>query len=769
MDGAAVSVRRDLRDIITELAEVADADRLLEVLSRARRYFGGGENPPSAQEIAEFNKFHYTPLLRTLLANMGPQWCDLLTAERLDLWDNYFLEGPADQAFLVLLDSLVSKPCLRLDRCVHVLEKFLQRGALARIIWEVCRQQLEAKPTPILHETLLTRICNFPDHTANCLQKQNKSLFYPKNYYPLVGKAILHVLHMVSASLREGKGCSISFISQLLGKVGILRRHRELYSALLPRLTELVQSDCIFQRMCWRMFESVPDRWLEPVVVGVVEMVNGPVILSHLIGDLVLKNRKVEFIFCQKLMFLQYGHKKETMICVLGYMAMSLSRRPMLVKILKTLLEVWSSDGVVRHSAHPLLHHISRSIFICLSLLSKEEVHTCKQEVLLALTSGTPLYLESSLPSVRFLGMVVAERLSKYIDAGGSSLSFEYEETGEIKELKSLISPYVIEAMSPVKGLDPSQSSQCSAEPYEEGEQKEPKPDPCSDSDLDSDDDLTPYDMSGDTELKKSKVPAYIRDAIEALMSEDLEKLEVTMSSMSGLIRSNPSATKEVLATAAQELAESANPEKAETPETAASPDLQSTSSARGDGKDEASPVDWRKIVEERIASKTRRFAKGQTSTTVAAAPNRFHAVAGHFFFPLVQHYDRPVVTFDLLGDDRLVLGRLVHTLGILMHLALHATIASQMGKALLEFIWVLRFHTDPFVRQGLLFGVSTILLSVPWQCLMADVCEEVLEMKCWLSDVAESDADEDCRRLAVSGLLLMEKLQSNLPPSPNQ
>ncbi|KAM3916290.1 telomere length regulation protein TEL2 homolog isoform 4-T4 [Leptodactylus fuscus] len=718
MDGAAVSVRRDLRDIITELAEVADADRLLEVLSRARRYFGGGENPPSAQEIAEFNKFHYTPLLRTLLANMGPQWCDLLTAERLDLWDNYFLEGPADQAFLVLLDSLVSKPCLRLDRCVHVLEKFLQRGALARIIWEVCRQQLEAKPTPILHETLLTRICNFPDHTANCLQKQNKSLFYPKNYYPLVGKAILHVLHMVSASLREGKGCSISFISQLLGK------------------------------------------------------------------------------------------------------------------ILKTLLEVWSSDGVVRHSAHPLLHHISRSIFICLSLLSKEEVHTCKQEVLLALTSGTPLYLESSLPSVRFLGMVVAERLSKYIDAGGSSLSFEYEETGEIKELKSLISPYVIEAMSPVKGLDPSQSSQCSAEPYEEGEQKEPKPDPCSDSDLDSDDDLTPYDMSGDTELKKSKVPAYIRDAIEALMSEDLEKLEVTMSSMSGLIRSNPSATKEVstelvkillhlderpgvenfialrysamvsvtvidpvpvsqyltgefyslnyslrqrmdildvLATAAQELAESANPEKAETPETAASPDLQSTSSARGDGKDEASPVDWRKIVEERIASKTRRFAKGQTSTTVAAAPNRFHAVAGHFFFPLVQHYDRPVVTFDLLGDDRLVLGRLVHTLGILMHLALHATIASQMGKALLEFIWVLRFHTDPFVRQGLLFGVSTILLSVPWQCLMADVCEEVLEMKCWLSDVAESDADEDCRRLAVSGLLLMEKLQSNLPPSPNQ
>lgn len=126
-------------------------------------------------------------------------------------------------------------------------------------------------------------------------------------------------------------------------------------------------------------------------------------------------------------------------------------------------------------------------------------------------------------------------------------------------------------------------------------------------------------------------------------------------------------------------------------------------------------------------------------------------------------------MTLDLLGEDRLILGRLVHTLGILMHLALNATIASQMGKALLEFVWVLRFHTDPFVRQGLLFCVSTILLSVPWERLMSDMAEEVLEMKCWLADVTETDADEDCRRLAMSGLLLMEKSRTNLQSDAHQ
>lgn len=35
----------------------------------------------------------------------------------------------------------------------------------------------------------------------------------------------------------------------------------------------------------------------------------------------------------------------------------------------------------------------------------------------------------------------------------------------------------------------------------------------------------------------------------------------------------------------------------------------------------------------------------------------------------------RPQVTFDLLGSDHLVLGRLIHTLGVFMHLAVNAPV----------------------------------------------------------------------------------------------
>lgn len=101
-------------------------------------------------------------------------------------------------------------------------------------------------------------------------------------------------------------------------------------------------------------------------------------------------------------------------------------------------------------------------------------------------------------------------------------------------------------------------------------------------------------------------------------------------------------------------------------------------------------------------------------------------------------------MTFDLLGDDQLVLGRLAHTLGALMYLAVNTAVSTwaapgeptpaswprwpclgagvlgphgpcsgghcqldpcplvcllqvavPMGKALLEFVWALRFHGD--------------------------------------------------------------------------
>ncbi|MEE6497232.1 hypothetical protein FKM82_002669 [Ascaphus truei] len=436
MDQDSLCVRNVVQQAISDLSSISDGDRMGEVLRGVKRYLRGGAKQAPAHEREEFNRTHYTPFLRLLVSHMGPQWLELLSSEGLELWESFFLEGPADQALLVVMDCIArSGPSVRLDRSVLMLERFLQQGALCQVIWGVCQQQLQTTPTPVLQDAILGRLCNLPDHLANCLKDHNKPLFYPKNYYPLLGASILGVLQMVSESLRV---------------LDVSNREQ----------TPFVSA----------------GRWNT------------------------------------------WNH---------------------------TLCHRCGGD-TVNHTLCPVLEVTPCVISLQPRMLLPLHLHTHPGD----------------------------ERCAHY------------------RAINTLQGP------------------------------------------------ATPVPVS---------------------------------------------------------------------------------------------------------------------------VPNRFHAVAGHFFFPLIQNFDRPMVTCDLLGEDRLVLGRLVHTLGILMHLALHAMVVSQMGKALLEFVWALRFHTDPFVRQGLLFCVCTTLLSVPWERLMSDMAEEVLETQCWLADVAEKDPDDDCRRLALNGLLVMERLRNDL------
>ncbi|NXN12622.1 TELO2 protein, partial [Indicator maculatus] len=625
-----------------------------------------------------------------------------------------------------------------------------------------------------------------------------------------------------------GLDCSISFISHVLGKVCIHGRQKEILSVLVPHLTELTQSDCIWQRMCWRLVECVPERWMEAVLLGFVQRAPGADVLSRLLGNLVVKNKKAQFVLTQKMLLLQYGHKTAVLQNLLGYLSLDPLRRPFLIQVLQELLETWGSSSAVKHSPPEQQQYISKAILICLSHLKESEIESCRQELLTSMMEGVKCHLDSNLPHIRRLGMIVAESISLKINTDGPVLKFQYEEDDETRELKSLLvqtTPCCAVPSLPDEEEDEKAAGQPSVSDGDRRSQTAAPVVPAgeSDSELDSDDDLIPYDMSEDKELQ-AKAPLYLRDCIEVLTGcEDVDKWEATVKALESLIRRNPATTREVsveLAKILLHLEEKTCTEgfaelrqRAQVAVLTTDPipvaqyltsqfyslnyslrqrvDIldvlvlaaQELSCPKSHGKTKHSVTskpgiqllpgsdsskDWRRIVDERIKSKTRRIATGQTQVELASGPNEFNSVAGHFFFPLIQHFDRPLTTFDLLGEDHFVLGRLVHTLAVLMYLAVNTVAVTAMGKALLEFVWTLRFHTDCYVRQGLLSCVSSLLLSVPAERLLEDMTEELLEAQAWLGDVVEKDPDGDCRRLALHNLLLMENLKKKLQIVPS-
>ncbi|XP_075851050.1 telomere length regulation protein TEL2 homolog isoform X2 [Microcebus murinus] len=774
MDPARSEVRLAVQEAVHTLSSSEDGGHIFSTLGTLKRYLGDTESPAHPKEKEEFATVHFSAVLRCLAGVLSPSWLELLPDGRLEeLWASFFLEGPADQAFLVLMESIegTAGPSFRLMRMAQLLASFLRTGRMAALMEAQCRQQ--APPGfPLLRETLLGRVVGLPDRLGNRLQRENLAEFLPQNYFPLLGKEAVRVLQAVVDSLRGGLDCSVSFVSQVLGKVCVHGRQQEMLGVLVPGLTALTEGSCLWQRVCWRLVEQVPDRAAEAVLTGLVEAAPGPEVLSRLLGNLVVKNKKAQFVMTRKLLFLQYRLTTPALQSLLGYLAMDSQRRPLLVQVLKELLDTWGSSSAVRHTPLPQQRYVSKAALICLALLGDAELRDSRDELLASMMAGVQCRLDSSLPTVRRLGMVVAELVSARLHPEGPPLRFQCEEDELSLEMRALATPRpagdgVLEAGSPSLAAAPAETpaetpAEAPAEAVDSGVPQARLEG--SDSELDSDDEFVPYDMSGDTELKSGKAPLYVRDCVEALTtSEDGERWEAALRALEGLICKSPEATREVsvelakvllhleertcvagfeglrqralvavtvtdparvaeyltsqfyalnyslrqrmdildvLTLAAQELSRPGRLSRAPqhgrpSPGTCGSLPL-----AASQPGSTAAP-DWRVAVEERIRSKTRRFSKGMPQLGPVGGPNAFNSVAGYFFFPLIQRFDRPLVTFDLLGDDQLVLGRLTHTLGAMMYLAVNTTVAVPMGKALLEFVWALRFHGDTCGGEG--------------------------------------------------------------------
>ncbi|XP_049758876.1 telomere length regulation protein TEL2 homolog isoform X3 [Elephas maximus indicus] len=515
MDPAPSVVRLAVRDAIHTLASSEDGGCIFSVLGSLKHYLGEAEALPRERE--EFARFHFSPLLRCLVSKLSPDWLELLPAGQLEeLWASFFLEGPADQAFLVLMEAIegTAGPSYRLMKLAQLLERFLHAGRVAVLLGEQCQQQ--AQPgTPLLQEMLLGKVVCLPDYLSNRLQHENLALFLPQRYFPLLAEELVRALRIVADTLRGGVNCSVTFVSQVLGKVCIHGRQKELLGVLVPRLAALMQDDRLWQQVCWRLVECVPDRAVEAMLMGLVEAAPGPEVLSQLLGNLVMKNKKAQFVMTQKLLFLQHRCTMPMLQSLLGYLAADSQRRPLLVQVLKELLEMWGSSSVVRHAPVPQQHHIGKAILMCLVYLGEAELQDIREELLASMMAGVQSHLDSSLPPVRRLGMVVAEVLSARLHPEGPPLKFQYEKDELTCEMLALVAPRPADGGPSTLGLS---AASVATETPADGSwdvSTAPVQPEGADPELDSDDEFVPYDMSGDKELRSSKAPAYIRDCLE--------------------------------------------------------------------------------------------------------------------------------------------------------------------------------------------------------------------------------------------------------------
>jgi telomere length regulation protein len=163
-------------------------------------------------------------------------------------------------------------------------------------------------------------------------------------------------------------------------------------------------------------------------------------------------------------------------------------------------------------------------------------------------------------------------------------------------------------------------------------------------------------------------------------------------------------------------------------------------------------------IVQRRIDAKTRRFASPRRPP-VQGVVNGFSGFVGAFFWPLLREYDRSTPTMDLRGKDTLVLGRLIHTVAVVLHCAGAASVVPAMASTLMEVALSLRMHKDVAVRRAVGFCFVVILRALHPEVLLATMAVEVREAQLHMQHIYEEDADAECRALAAAGLIAASEI----------
>ncbi|KAI4343658.1 hypothetical protein L6164_010980 [Bauhinia variegata] len=185
--------------------------------------------------------------------------------------------------------------------------------------------------------------------------------------------------------------------------------------------------------------------------------------------------------------------------------------------------------------------------------------------------------------------------------------------------------------------------------------------------------------------------------------------------------------------------------------------------------------LNWSNIYERELPPKPNQVKKGKTRRWSLRSPsihenqmefshNKFPVYAAAFMLPAMEGYDKKRHGVDLLGRDFIVLGKLIHMLGVCMKSAAMHPEASALAPSLLDMLRTREIchHKEAYVRRAVLFAAACILVALHPSFVASALLEENVEIssglewiRTWALNVAESDTDRECYAMAMTCMQL--------------
>ena len=783
--------------------------------------------PPTPQKLAKLDvpsdeRHHvllnsFAPLFESMVAAMP---------EEEDVILKYVENGRGEDVVAILMEAIkASVPCKRRDRLVNNLCHLIDSDAF---LFSTVRPSFDLVDRWQWQEEWLQCVTSLPDVMANVLQKYLPTQLAPCTYLRSIAVQLAKCIFILSEALKHEVDVKVEPLALLIKHVCAKYSASYLLDPLIPLMDRLTSDNFIARRVWSLLIRSLDDRCLDQIVGYLTQWARNADVFQRLLGvaQFPLQERWYR-VLCTKPLFLRQYSSDRVGRNVLTYLSRD---QDTLLKVTLDLLDVWGEKNALLLTSPEQHEFVSRCLIIAIGLLNAQVLVGSRPQLHGLLTKGVNHHLESAQVKTRILGMFVAEACTRRIHPDSPPLTFAYDRTQpDIQRLEGLLRPeetepshedlvdfevlleHVGNDVHKLNGprLLPSKSVQMTDKVQvlqPEAVAHAPV------DDLDSDDDLEPYDMSEDTVTSKWEAPNYVRDVMDMLGNaendEDAYQREMQSLRVSETIireqlpREHPSLARQFLKilidlqdrfsipdfhvlrmkalvavcvshpqeTAAYLTREFYQPNysicqrldmlhviNAASKELSSQPIASQTCALEASHRPEE---DWRLVVRLRIESNTRRFfPKSSNVRDPVGFQNGFSAVAGCFFFPLAEKLDQCFTFLKMMDEDFVLLSTLLCTLAAIVYCSGPVSVVSRMVRSLVDIVWLLRLHRQSSVRESVLVAFIQSLMVTSKDTLLSHYTFEMVEWKHWLIHTSLEDPSPEVRSLAQHALSLLQHL----------
>lgn len=457
-----------------------------------------------------------------------------------------------------------------------ILELLIKSDSLFSAIINVCkcrtqniRQEEEFDQT---WRNVVQILISLPNRVANKLKDKTFDTFLPRIYFKIISFHIAHAILFINTGLHYGISAETKPLSVLISKLVIITKPENLLSFIYILAAWCYQNKNNERNLIQSILKTLDTPSIEPIAVLFLKHCDVKFGVYSIFGN-VLSNSNWKYTLTTKIPLMCYYNEENLIMNLSSYLSQFLNENHILIELLIKLLDIWGDKSALNHTSVDQHKYITKLIIMCLrkskNYLSRDE----KDNIQRLLFSGISVHLECSHIMLRAIGMCIGEIFTNELSESDDTpkLSFEYNSMPtEVKDLvQSLKNLGTLTKNSEIKEcteehnliLDDIEFDtlgdkrlyelgvECSLLPKRNIETKDNnkceeistitnlkelvkahtivseniaviKSNNENDSDLDSDDDLVPYDMSHDMKTIEKLRPAYLRDLRDNLVNE---------------------------------------------------------------------------------------------------------------------------------------------------------------------------------------------------------------------------------------------------------